>query len=71
MTWNTMSARLAINGGNGTEHVTLSAEASKHSSLLSRLADVLKDWEGGSVTNLDSIWTEILDHLYAVLGLIK
>jgi hypothetical protein len=71
MTWNTMSARLATNGGGGTEHVILNAQDSVHSSLLDRLADVLKDREGGSITNLDSIWVETLDHLYTVLGLIK
>lgn len=71
MTWNTMSARLAINGGGGTEHIILIAQNSVHSSLLSRLADVLKDREGGSITNIDSIWSETLDHLFTVLGLIQ
>ncbi len=71
MTWDTMSARVAINGGGGTEHVILSAQNRVHSSLFARLADVLKDREGGSIINLDSIWTETLDHLYTVLGLIK
>lgn len=70
MTWGNMSARLAINGGRGQEHVVLGAQARKHSSLLNRLADVLKDREGGSVTDLNGIWTETLDHLYTVLGLL-
>ena len=70
MNWSNMSARLAINGGNGHEHMLLFNQERVHSSLLSRLAEVLKDREGGSVTNLDSIWTEILDHLYTVLGLL-
>jgi hypothetical protein len=70
MNWNNMSARLAINGGRGQEYVILGAEESKHASLLVRLADVLKDREGGSVTDLESIWTEVLDHLYTVLGLL-
>lgn len=71
MAWDKMSARIAINGGGGTEHIVLSAQNRIHSSLLDRLADVLKDREGGSITNLDSIWTETLDHLYTVLGLIR
>lgn len=71
MTWDKMSSRLAINGGGGIEHVVLSAQTRIHSSLLDRLADVSKDREGGSITNLDSIWTETLDHLYTVLGLMK
>lgn len=71
MSWNTMSTRLAINGGGGTEHVILIAQNKVHGSLLNRLALVLKGREGGSITNLDSIWTETLDHLFTVLGLIK
>lgn len=70
MNWNNMSARLAINGGGGQEHVILDAQERKHTSLLGRLADVLKDREGGSITDLNSIWTEVLDHLYTVLGLL-
>ena len=70
MSWNTMSARLAINGGQGREHMILDAQERKHTSLLARLADVLKDRESGSITDLNSIWTEVLDHLYTVLGLL-
>jgi hypothetical protein len=71
MTWDRMAARIAINGGSGTEHIILISQNRVHSSLLSRLAEVLKNREGGSLTDLDSIWTETLDHIYTVLGLIE
>jgi hypothetical protein len=39
-------------------------------SLISRLSDIAKDREGGSLTNLDNLWTQISDHIYIVLSLI-
>jgi hypothetical protein len=71
MTWSLMASRLAINGDRGQEHITLDNLKRKKSALNSRLSDVLKDREGASITNLDSIWTEIIDFLFAVLGLIN
>ena len=40
-------------------------------SLISRLSTVLKDREGGSLTNLDDLWIQVLDHIYVVLELVK
>jgi hypothetical protein len=71
MTWSTMSARLSINGGRGQEHITLDNQKRVKGPLFSRLAEVLKDREGGSLTNLDTIWTEVIDFLFTVLGLIN
>ena len=65
-----MSPRLAIGGGGGYQHISLENQGRVRSRLLSRLADVLKDREVGSVTNLDTIWTQILDHLFTILRLI-
>jgi hypothetical protein len=66
-----MSARLSINGGRGQEHITLDNQKRVKGPLFSRLAEVLKDREGGSLTNLDTIWTEVIDFLFTVLGLIN
>lgn len=71
MTWSIMSSRLAINGSRGREHITLDNQKRVKASLNSRLSDVLKDREGGSVTNIDNIWTETIDFLFTVLGLIN
>ena len=70
MTWEKMSLRLATGEEGGVAHKELERQRSKRSTLYTRLSDIGKDREGGSVTNLDDIWVEVLDHLYVVLGLI-
>jgi hypothetical protein len=70
MTWKKMSPRLAIGGGSSHQHITLENQGKTRSALLERLAEVLKDREGGSVTDLNAIWTEILDHIYTVIRLV-
>jgi hypothetical protein len=71
MTWEEMTSRLA-KGGKGSDgfHIIIK-QGELHSSLLNRLADVLKDREGGAITNIEYIWTEVLDHIYTTLTLIK
>jgi hypothetical protein len=70
MNWNTMASRLAINGNRGQEYITLASQEAVQSTLISRLSEVLKDREGGSLTDLDSIWVEIQDFIFTVFGLI-
>jgi len=70
MTWDEMVERLSKGISSGPEHQELVHQGSERSRLISRLSDVLKDREGGSVTNLDNVWTLLLDHTYTVLGLI-
>jgi hypothetical protein len=70
MHWARMAERLAINGPSGIECQVLLSQASIHSSLINRLSQVAKDREGQSVTNLDNIWTQMVDFAYTVLGLI-
>lgn len=69
MTWDIMADRLAVNDLTGHSK-ELMTQGKIRSSLIHRLSDIGKDREGGSATNLDYIWTEVLDHLYAILGLI-
>jgi len=61
MPWVLMANRLA----NSTiaENVIICQETEK-SSLLSRTSDVLKDRDAGSLTNIDNIWVQTLEHLY-------
>jgi hypothetical protein len=70
MTWDKMVERLSKGISGGPEHQELVRQGSERSRLISRLSDVLKDREGGSVTNLDNVWTLLLDHTFTVLGLI-
>lgn len=70
MTWEEMTVRLAKGDINTPEHDQLQRQKLVFSSLVDRLSDVKKDREGGSLTNLDDIWTQVLDHLYIVLSLV-
>lgn len=71
MTWKEMSGRLSKDTGTEFEQRELIYQETRRNSLISRLSDVMKGREGGSVTNLDDIWTQTLDHIHIVLGLIK
>lgn len=71
ITWDTMATRLAIGGGGGPLHIRLINQKGLRSSLIARLSDVGKVREGGSITNLEDIWTEMLDHIVTVLGMIN
>jgi len=68
MTWETMAERLSKEE---CEFDEIIRQKGVRSSLLDRLADVLKDREGGSITNIEFIWTQVLDHLIALLVLCK
>jgi len=71
MTWETMASRLAVGGPSGLQYVELLHIDKARSSLVSRLSEILKDREEGSLTNLDQVWLELQAHLVAVLGLIQ
>ncbi len=71
MTWSTMSSRIAINGDRGQEHITLDNQKRAKASLIARLSDVIHDQKGGSITDLNNIWVELLDFIFSVLGLIS
>jgi len=71
MTWPIMAERLAKGEPQGTECNELEHHKSIYSPLHERLSYVLKEREGGSPANLDQLWTQVLDHIYAVLGLVK
>jgi hypothetical protein len=70
MSWSEMAARLAKGIPRGTEQQELADQELVRTSLISRLSDIAKDREGGSLTNLDNLWTQISDHIYIVLSLI-
>jgi len=68
MTWGTMAERLAKGGTGGTEHKTLLAQGSRHSSLICQLSNVGKD---RIVGNPESLWVQVLDYLLIVLKLVQ
>ena len=67
MTWERMAERLSKGGTEGLEYNEMIHQKGIHSSLLERLSQIGKDREGGSVTNLNHIWTELQDHVFTVL----
>jgi len=71
MVWSTMAERLTKGEQGGVEEAELRGIQVSRSSLIDRLSRIGKDREGGSVTDLGHIWTQLLDHLYAVLSLVE
>jgi hypothetical protein len=71
MTWQKMAERLAKGGSTGVECQELIRQERNRSSLISRLSDILKDRETGSLTNLDNVWTQVMDHIYTVLAVCR
>jgi len=68
MTWEEMAKRLA----NSPIAVNIIIRQEKEqSNLLSRTADVLKDRDAGSITNIDNIWVQVLGHLYILANSLK
>lgn len=69
MTWEKMIKRLGIGVNNGDEHRALSNQKDVRGTLISYLTDIIKGRDPR--TNLDHLRTQVLDHIYIVLGLLK
>jgi hypothetical protein len=71
MTWEKMAARLSKGGDGSDEYQEIVRQYPVRSTLIGRLSNILKYRDSGSETNMDDLWTEVLDHIYALLGLLK
>ena len=71
MSWEIMSDRLVKSGVESTEHVVIKQEGLIYDELVGVLSTIAKDREGGNPRNLDDVCTKMLDHIHAVLSLIK
>ncbi len=71
MTWIEMAKRLSKGERDGIEQQNLMEPNENRISLISRLSSVLKDRDKQSIINLDNLWSQLLDHIFVVLGLIK
>lgn len=68
MTWEIMSQRLA----KGLEESALLVKyESLQNTLVDGLSAILKDRTPSAATNLDNLWAQTLDYIYAVLNLLK
>ena len=68
MTWEIMASRLARGGPEGPQCAELLAQEARHRKLIERLSDVGHDRKGGSATDIDAIWTEVLGYLIVLLA---
>jgi len=66
--WETIAERLSSGPTEGTEHQEILKQGGVFGSLNSQLSAALKDREGPSPTDLEHLWTQVLDHIYVVLG---
>ena len=71
MTWNEMSKRLAKGLYAGHEYQGLITQGAKRSALIDTLSRIAKDREGKLLNSMEDIWSQALDHIFIVLGLIK
>lgn len=68
--WQNISAKLARGGVESTEYSELLRQEKVYNELIKRLSPVVKDMEGGSVTDLSVIWTQTLDLIHVILNYI-
>jgi hypothetical protein len=61
MSWREMAKRLA---NSSSAEAVIFRQEKEQSNLISRTSDVLKDHGAGSLTNIDNIWVQTLEHLY-------
>lgn len=69
--WQKMAAALSKGGVGSNECQEVIRQNSVRKTLDSRLANILKDRAEGSYTNLEDVWTEVLDHIYTVLSMLE
>lgn len=71
MTWELMGKRLSKGGEDSPSYIEILESEKRYRQLKERLSDVLKDLKKGSLTNLSYIWSEVLDHTYILLSLVR
>jgi hypothetical protein len=71
ITWNEMAKRLAKGVYAGHQYQGLITQGARHSALIDTLSRIAKDREGKLLNSVEDIWTQTLDHIFIVLGLIK
>jgi hypothetical protein len=71
MTWGRMAQRLVKGPVPGPEYDELIRLEDRRSSLISRLSDVVKDRESGSLTDIDQLWIQVQEHIVSTLGLLN
>ena len=71
MTWLKMAKRLAKPGPNDGPYQELAAQGDVYKTLTNRLSEMAKDRRHVSSEELNQTWTQVLDHIYTILGLVN
>lgn len=71
ITWLEMAKRLAKPGPNDGSHQELVAQGPVYETLTGRLSEMAKDRRRVSLEELNQTWTQVLDHIYTILGLVN
>ena len=71
MIWDEMVMRISKGEAGSVERQELIRQNEIRSSLVSQLSDVLKYRKKHSIVTIEMLWTQVIDHIYVVMGLIK
>lgn len=71
VTIHSLSTRLAVGGPESPEASELEHQWAKRTVLYDRLSSIGKDRQVATSDELRDLWVEVLDHLYAVLALVR
>ena len=70
MRWTIMSERLAKQDASNELIQQLAGQESVHKILTDQLSDLAKDRRSISITDLQNLWVQVMDHAFTVLGLV-
>lgn len=70
MTWEKMGSRFAELKPDSENYREFIRQSEVRSKLISSLSDIGKDRKSGAATNLEFVWTQVLDHLFVTLSLL-
>jgi hypothetical protein len=71
ITWLEMAKRLAKPGPNDGPRQELAAQGAVYKALTDHLSEMAKDRIQVSLEELNQTWTQVLDHIYTILGLVN
>jgi len=71
ITWMEMAKRLAKPGPNDGPCLELAAQENTYKTLKHYLGEIAKDFKHPSLEELSQTWTQVLDHIYTILGLVN
>ena len=65
-----MGRRLAEIVPDSENYIEFIRQSEVRTKLIASLSDIGKDRESGAATNLEFVWTQVVDHLFVTLSLL-